>query len=510
MASEQASFNLTPAQHWQNFCSYTKGIKGTQLTTFEDKEAKAAEKVKKIERQWIRSDEENSVFFDFRTIGNQPQRFMAHLKQQYPSAIGHKVAPKQFNGAIVAFTNEQDSLKACNDGVSFENKTILGTPTIGAENEVYKVNLEQLPLLHQDRLTPLLKNALGLFGKILHIGLYVDPISTMFYGRGYAIIDTSTNDEEPYSPLCHVIPLFGKRNILATWRGMERHCFYCHTPKHVIADCPEIKKLGIKDRTCHGCGSTDHFIRKCPKVNDARIGDKRKPNQHGADIKVQSDAKDSNDGVENTKKPGPSSNDDIINITGQHNNNNTKEENINNGLSNNETINNNNTNEQQTNNNNNIGKDDQKQKGNGNDNTTQATTSSSKNTTAIIQGNSLLDTPASSTTTSGATPTTNDITLEQTTEHDVVRQLATKGKKQHTKPVPQIKQVQGRTTQRPIRDGTERAQQKISTRRQEKMKQQSTESKSTSHHPLQSETSQSRNMHLDVSYGSTGEHEQPK
>ncbi|KAG2225049.1 hypothetical protein INT45_003249 [Circinella minor] len=487
MASEQASFNLTPAQHWQNFRSYTKGIKGTQLTTFEDKEAKAAEKVKKIERQWIRSDEENSVFFDFRTIGNQPQRFMAQLKQQYPSAIGHKVAPKQFNGAIVAFTNEQDSLKACNDGVSFENKTILGTPTIGAENEVYKVNLEQLPLLHQDRLTPLLKNALGLFGKILHIGLYVDPISTMFYGRGYAIIDTSTNDEEPYSPLCHVIPLLGKQNILATWRGMERHCFYCHTPKHVIADCPEIKKLSIKDRTCHGCGSTDHFIRKCPKVNDARIGDKRKPNQHGADIKVQSDAKDSNDGVETTKKPGPSSSDDIINITGeeqcidnnnkqdnsigQHNNNNTKEENINNGLT---------------------------------------TTSSSKNTTAIIQGNSLLDTPASSTTTSGATPTTNDITLEQTTEHDVVRQLATKGKKQHTKPVPQIKQVQGRTTQRPIRDGTERAQQKISTRRQEKMKQQSIESKSTSHHPLQSETSQSHNMHLDVSFGSTGEHEQPK
>ncbi|KAI7859015.1 hypothetical protein BDC45DRAFT_288919 [Circinella umbellata] len=52
----------------------------------------------------------------------------------------------------------------------------------------------------------------------MHIGLFFDPITTMFYGKGDAIIDTSHEDSTlEYQPSKHVIPLVNCRQILATW-----------------------------------------------------------------------------------------------------------------------------------------------------------------------------------------------------------------------------------------------------------------------------------------------------
>ncbi|KAG2215116.1 hypothetical protein INT45_004877 [Circinella minor] len=283
------SDTLTPAQHWKTFRSYTKAIRGKQQIVFEDKQAKADEHSKRGERQWIRSDEEHSVFFDFRDIGHQPQEFMVTLKDQFPAAVGHIPAPKKYNGVIIAFEDAATCTRVCTLGVSFNHKTIIGTPTLSAENEVYKVNLEQLPLLHKSRLTPLLQNRLAVFGKVLHIGLFFDPLTTLFYGKGYAIIDTSAESSLPYEPLTHLISLLGRRNILATWHGMEKHCFYCHQPNHIVAECPDILKMGKKPRACYGCGSTDHFIHICPKVNNGEAGDKRLRTDNGSDIRKASD-----------------------------------------------------------------------------------------------------------------------------------------------------------------------------------------------------------------------------
>ncbi|KAI9274405.1 hypothetical protein BDA99DRAFT_427309, partial [Phascolomyces articulosus] len=92
-------------------------------------------------------------------------------------------------GTIVAFDDAASCTQACTIGVSFNNKTVFGTSTLNAENEVYRVKFEQLLLIHQDRLTPPLQNTLAIYDIVLHIGLFFDPLISIFYGKGYVVID---------------------------------------------------------------------------------------------------------------------------------------------------------------------------------------------------------------------------------------------------------------------------------------------------------------------------------
>ncbi|KAI9260765.1 hypothetical protein BDA99DRAFT_538355 [Phascolomyces articulosus] len=118
----------------------------------------------------------------------------------------------------------------------------------------------------------------------------------MFYSKEYAVIDTTTSDSSiPYEPLKHIIALLGRIQNLATWGGMERHCFYCYQPRHTVAEIPDINKMNKKGHTCRGCGSPDHFIHICPKINNGELGDKQMRTDDGSDI--QKDNGDvSNDG----------------------------------------------------------------------------------------------------------------------------------------------------------------------------------------------------------------------
>ncbi|KAI9484537.1 hypothetical protein BDB00DRAFT_745862, partial [Zychaea mexicana] len=228
----------SPAQQWQNFQTYERTIRGKPVTAFGDTSAKAAASTQRNNRQWIRSNEPNSAFFEFRDIGSHPQKFMAILKKQYPKAVGHTPVPKSFNGAIFSFEDMESCTAVCTTGVTVGSRTVFGIITLQAENDVYCINLEQLPLLSPAKLTPLLNTTMSRFGKIAHIGLYVDPISTMFHGKGYAILDRTVEPtHDAFEPLQHVIPFSGNRCILASWKGMEQHCFYCHQHGHGVAAC---------------------------------------------------------------------------------------------------------------------------------------------------------------------------------------------------------------------------------------------------------------------------------
>ncbi|CEG79399.1 hypothetical protein RMATCC62417_13874 [Rhizopus microsporus] len=126
--------------------------------------------------------------------------------------------------------------------------------------------------MRPDSLTPLLTEALSRYGTVLHVGLYRDPVSRLFFDKGYALIDTAPEDRTVL-PLSHEIDLTNQRLIYASWRGMAPHCFYCHKPGHTKGNCPRLSQQRIK--TCYSCGDPGHLTRECPKRNTATVGEKR-------------------------------------------------------------------------------------------------------------------------------------------------------------------------------------------------------------------------------------------
>ncbi|PHZ14954.1 uncharacterized protein RHIMIDRAFT_249858 [Rhizopus microsporus ATCC 52813] len=81
--------------------------------------------------------------------------------------------------------------------------------------------------MRPDSLTSLLTEAPSRYGTVLHVGLYHDPVSRLFFGKGYAFIDTAPEDRTVPS-LSHEIDLTNQQLIYASWRATvgEKHTLY--------------------------------------------------------------------------------------------------------------------------------------------------------------------------------------------------------------------------------------------------------------------------------------------
>ncbi|KAG1546734.1 hypothetical protein G6F49_010410 [Rhizopus delemar] len=154
-----------------------------------------------------------------------------------------------------------------------ENFTLFGTATLSAESSVYRVSLDKLPILRPSELSPLLQEVFSQYGKVLHVGLYLDPKTKLFFEKGYIMLDVADNDANVYRSLTHEISLGHHRVILATWRGMEKHCFYCHKPGHTKSGCQRLQRQKIK--SCYACKSLEHLVKDCPKIGSPIVGGKR-------------------------------------------------------------------------------------------------------------------------------------------------------------------------------------------------------------------------------------------
>ncbi|KAG0923359.1 hypothetical protein G6F57_018435 [Rhizopus arrhizus] len=123
-------------------------MRGTNVTVFEDVDAKAATRTRRHEPIWIQSTEINSAVFDLQDLPVTPARFYAALAEQYPSAIGATpVRQGTTNATVIAFDSAEDRTQACTVGVVVDPFTIHGTPTLSAESTVYRLSLDKLPLL---------------------------------------------------------------------------------------------------------------------------------------------------------------------------------------------------------------------------------------------------------------------------------------------------------------------------------------------------------------------------
>ncbi|KAG1315005.1 hypothetical protein G6F64_001021 [Rhizopus arrhizus] len=269
----QTTSGQNSAALWQTFTAYSKAIRGPTVKTFEDPAAKMASRQRRQARIWIRSAEKNSVAFEM-PKAVLPATFLKALAAQFPTAIG-VVPVKQgdHHGAIVAFDTVEAQTKACSIGVQVGSLTIIGTQTLSSDNSIYRISLDRLPILRPEELTPLVRQMLEPYGKVLHVGLLFDPATNLFFGKGFAFLDTSTTEGPAFRELSHEMHLDNHRLVFASWRGMETHCFYCHKPGHTKATCPILESRKLK--TCYGCQSPQHLFRDCPEQRNNKIGSKR-------------------------------------------------------------------------------------------------------------------------------------------------------------------------------------------------------------------------------------------
>ncbi|KAG1411345.1 hypothetical protein G6F58_008601 [Rhizopus delemar] len=259
--------------------AYSRSIKGTSIAAFEDKAAKSASRERRQARIWVQSPEKNSAIFDLEATTVSPVKFYAALSAQYPDVIGAvPVQQRSVHGTVIAFDSVEARTKACSIDVVVEGFTIIGTPTLPASSSVYPLSLDKLPIRRPNELAPLLTKVLKAYGHVLHVGLLLDPQMNLFFGKGYALLDMTTDDTHLFKPLSHEIALADDRIIYATWRGMEQHCFYCHKPGHIKTACPRLDRQ--RNRTCYNCGSPEHLFRSFPKRGTDRVGDKRRHEDH--------------------------------------------------------------------------------------------------------------------------------------------------------------------------------------------------------------------------------------
>ncbi|EIE88286.1 hypothetical protein G6F46_012437 [Rhizopus delemar] len=128
-----------------------------------------------------------------------PATFLKALSAQFPTAIG-VVPVKQGNhhGAIVAFDTVEAQTKACSIGVQVGSLTIIGTQTLSSDNSTYRISLDRLPILRPEELTPLVRQMLEPYGKVLHI---TTALSSLHGQVWKLIVFTVTNLDTPKPPV---------------------------------------------------------------------------------------------------------------------------------------------------------------------------------------------------------------------------------------------------------------------------------------------------------------------
>ncbi|KAG1396917.1 hypothetical protein G6F58_011621 [Rhizopus delemar] len=275
---------------WKTFSAHARGFRGSKVTIFEDSNAKNAAHECRRAQLWIQSSELNSAVFDLAQMPITPASFFTALAAQYTDAIGAvPVRQGTTNGTVIAFDTEESRTKACTIGITIDRFTVIGTPTLKPESTIIRVSLEKLPLLRPQALTPMITSSLSKYGRVLDVGLYRDPVTQLFFGKGYVLLDTSTADGIQFLPLEHEIDLGQRRLVYASWRGMAKHCFYCHKPGHTKVDCPRLSNQKIK--RCYSCDSIEHLFRDCPRRQTPATSSKR---QRAEDVDLPLHTQDHN------------------------------------------------------------------------------------------------------------------------------------------------------------------------------------------------------------------------
>jgi hypothetical protein len=153
--------------------------------------------------------------------------------------------------------------KLISEGLKADDRTIIkGFPSLPADQQIVRVTVERLLLIHPVQLRKKMFERFAHFGQVLDVGLDLDH--EFFYGRGYAVINISEPNMDEPETLRRVINWFNEdRELLLTWSEMPKYCRFCQKSDHCRADCPDL----YKSKQCYNCNELGHVNKDCPRRN---------------------------------------------------------------------------------------------------------------------------------------------------------------------------------------------------------------------------------------------------
>ncbi|CAO3593782.1 unnamed protein product [Absidia cylindrospora] len=210
---------------------------------------------------WRTGRNSGSYFLDISSRSEGDSIIFQLIKEQFPSCRG--AAPFREGGRRLLEVNLDpenlvESQSFASNGLEMSDKVhIIPTEALPSSATVVKLSLSRMPFLAQYQIQEGLTETLSKYGRIYDIGIITDPISKMFLGSGYAVLDTSTVTN---TPLTHTLPWPGLPNgFHAVWENMPQYCKYCHQDGHIRDACPTARPL----RLCFSCNKPGHIAANC-------------------------------------------------------------------------------------------------------------------------------------------------------------------------------------------------------------------------------------------------------
>ncbi|CAO3588798.1 unnamed protein product [Absidia cylindrospora] len=210
---------------------------------------------------WRTGRNSGSYFLDISSRSEGDSIIFQLIKEQFPSCRG--AAPFREGGRRLLEVNLDpenlvESQSFASNGLEMSDKVhIIPTEALPSSATVVKLSLSRMPFLAQYQIQEGLTESLSKYGRIYDIGIITDPISKMFLGSGYAVLDTSTVTN---TPLTHTLPWPGLPNgFHAVWENMPQYCKYCHQDGHIRDACPTARPL----RLCFSCTKPGHIAANC-------------------------------------------------------------------------------------------------------------------------------------------------------------------------------------------------------------------------------------------------------
>jgi hypothetical protein len=226
---------------------------------------------------WRTSRSEGAFLFDLAGIPGTEQQHVAIITEQYPHQYGVLIK-RDSPGARYAevYVDTADHPDILTRGILYDDLKLRVIPnTAFPDNQnIVRLSLRNLPFYKPPVLLEGLQQSLGVYGRVLDVGILRDPKTKAYMGDGYAVLSLPKADDSSAGSLPRLTHNIswktGQEGFYATWSNMPTWCRYCHEEGHTKFDCAK----SLANLLCYNCHNLGHRSSDCPRRNP---GTNKKP-----------------------------------------------------------------------------------------------------------------------------------------------------------------------------------------------------------------------------------------